>query len=254
MHNVCVVLPAYNEAPALRRLIPRILAVGHNMPWRLRGIVVDDGSQDETAAVIRNVKGWECIRHQCNQGLGAAINTGLCAAMRVADAVVVMDADDTHDPRCIPALVGALERKRWDVAVASRFIQGARVSGVPITRRIVSWGANTAMRVAVGRPGLTDYSSGYRAFRTGLLEAIASSQDERVVADTGFSATVELLLTALAWGATVGEIPIELAYERKPTRSAMNVSHTLLGGMRCYWRLGRAARSATRKNGSSMPA
>jgi dolichol-phosphate mannosyltransferase len=139
-----VVLPAYNEEQALPRLLAKLAPLYTEGRLGGRVIVVDDGSRDATADVARN---WgnpvELISHSRNMGLGAAIRTGLTHAICLAtpdDAIVTMDADDTHSPGLIPRMVQALG-EGYDLVIASRYQPGSRTLGVSATRRFLSRGA-----------------------------------------------------------------------------------------------------------------
>src|SRR4051794_31995339 len=134
--RVCVVLPAYNEQDALPPLLAAIKAALEPAEIPYRVIVVDDGSRDGTADVARRLAERmpvELVPHVKNQGLAAAIRTGLAAALAQCepnDVVVTMDCDNTHPPRLIPGMMAMIGDGR-DVVIASRFQPGARVIGVP---------------------------------------------------------------------------------------------------------------------------
>jgi dolichol-phosphate mannosyltransferase len=224
-------LAAYNEGRALGDVlngIARAFADGGVRVW-----VVDDGSTDDTATVARE---WvarlpvELLRHEQNRGLGAALHTGFSALLpriQSDDVVVTLDADNTHSPAQIPALVQPIVEGRADLAIASRFVFGARVVGVPWHRVWLSRGAMFLFRWIVPLPGVRDYTCGFRAFRGSLLIR-AAARWGRLATESGFAASAEILVKAGALEPRVQEIPLILRYDRKPGASKMRVGMTIL--------------------------
>lgn len=120
--RVFVLLPAYNEVSALGKLIPRI---GSVLKSNYSIIVVDDGSDDETAHLCRKYSNQypvKCVSHGVNRGLGAALRTGLEYILddsSGADLLVVMDADNTHSPEHIKSMLEKIDSS--DIVIASRY-------------------------------------------------------------------------------------------------------------------------------------
>ena len=149
--KIVVVLPAYNEAANLPTLLASIRApleaiAGDNHEI----IVVDDGSTDETAAIVEKAAAEapiSLIKHSRNRGLGNTLQTGLVAASQHDGVVITMDADNSHDPDFIADLVEAI-KKGNDVVIASRFQFGGAMVGVPWHRKILSIGASRVMKTA----------------------------------------------------------------------------------------------------------
>ncbi|MET1072773.1 MAG: glycosyltransferase family 2 protein, partial [Umezawaea sp.] len=144
-----VVLPAYNEEGSLPPLLGRLATL--SLAGGLTVWVVDDGSRDATAAITeRGVDGLDVrlVRHRVNLGLGRAVQSGLRAALEHAgpdDVVVVMDADDTHDPGLIPRLQAEIAAGA-DVVICSRFVDGGDDTTAPLGRRMLSRGAGRVFR------------------------------------------------------------------------------------------------------------
>ncbi|MDR7415139.1 MAG: glycosyltransferase [Armatimonadota bacterium] len=215
---VWVLLCAYNEAENLPGLLADLEAVARRLP--LRVLVVDDGSEDGTGEVARGRPGLyplEVVSHGHNRGLGAALRTGLTAILdrcRDGDVVVTMDADGSHRPAQIPQLVEAL-RQGADVVIASRYRQGSRVLGVPFLRRLLSLGARAVLSLRFPFPGVRDYTSGYRAYRAGLLRRAWERYREGWIRSSGFAAAAEILLTLRPFRPVVREVPLDLRYDLK---------------------------------------
>lgn len=231
IQEVAVVLPAFNEEKDLPNLLARIRETLTAQPFQYQVIVVDDGSADRTAEIAREAAKsmpLRLIQHEKNSGLGMAIQTGLSAAMKCADLVVVMDADNTHDPIHVMDMVTALERGDADVVIASRFQPGSVVVGVPAYRQMLSIGCFLLMKVLVPYRGVRDYSTGFRGYRAGILQRLAAAHGEdRLVEESGFVCMLEVLLKLRALGARAAEIPYTLRYDLKAGASKLRIWRTL---------------------------
>lgn len=229
---VFFVLPAYNEAEALPTLLARIQRVARSHPQLdVRVIVVDDGSSDATAQVAQSVPSLPVclVRHERNQGLSGALRSGFHAALKHAaddDAIITMDADDTHHPGQAPRMVALLE-EGYDIVIASRYQPGARIVGVPRVRRLLSDGMSLLFRFAYPIPGARDYSSGFRAYRAAVLRHAFAHYGETFISERGFTCMVDVLIKLARLGAVITEIPMVLRYDRKPGKSKMNVPRTV---------------------------
>jgi len=170
-----VVLPSHNEAENIGPLLEQIVSMSSTIPHPVRIIVVDDGSTDETAARVTAMPFQDRVRlvsHPRNQGLARALNTGLRAALAEpasADVVITLDADNTHDPKYMPAMIRKI-LDGCDVVIASRFAPSGEEVGVPPLRRFLSHGASWVFRATLRMRGVRDYTCGYRAYRREILE------------------------------------------------------------------------------------
>lgn len=229
---VIVVLPAYNEAEALPPLLARLslISVGH-FGSALSVVIVDDGSTNGTSQRVRSVNGLDVqvIIHDHNRGLSEALKTGLLAALKRAhddDIIITMDADDTHVPGLISRMTMLIEEGN-DVVIASRYVEGARVVGVPATRQFLSSMASLLFRCVYPVRGVRDYTCGYRAYRAQLLHAAYDRWGTDMISEPGFSCMVDILLKLGDLDAIMTEVPLILRYDRKPGRSKMNVRKTV---------------------------
>jgi len=156
--GVWVVIAAYNEAPMIGRVIDGLST--YVQPGCV--IVIDDASTDATSANAR-ASGAVVLRHPVNRGQGAALQTGITAALsRGAEVVVTFDADDQHDPADLPGMVEPILTHQADVVLGSRFTAGA-VSNVPKLRRTLLRCLLWATRLMT-RLKITDAHNGFRAF------------------------------------------------------------------------------------------
>lgn len=225
--KVTIVLPAYNEERDLPELLPRIrAALEARTDYRI--LVVDDGSHDATAEIVTafaRTMPVTLIQHPVNQGLGAAIRTGLKAAAELDGVVVTLDADNSQGPELIPEM---LERIGLgvDVVIASRFQPGAAEVGVPRHRVMLSHGASLFLRTLIGYPGVRDYSCGFRAYRVETLRQLIDAYGDNFLREKGFACMVELLVNLRRIRANIVEVPLVLRYDLKEGASKMRIMRT----------------------------
>jgi dolichol-phosphate mannosyltransferase len=230
---VIVTLPAYNEEQTLATLLERIRESMEENGIEYRVTVVNDGSTDGTRDIVdrmSDVMPLTCIDHEVNRGLGEAIRTGLFAAIEGAkdrDIIVTMDSDNTHTPGLIARMVRGI-REGNDVVIASRFQPGARVRGVPFYRRILSRAASLILRLAFPTPGVRDFTSGYRAYRAGVVKQAFATYGGEFVDESGFSCMVDILLKLRRIDAIINEVPLVLRYDMKYGVSKMLVVRTAI--------------------------
>ena len=199
--KTAVVIPTYNE----RENLPLLVAGIRKLPEPMRIIVVDDNSPDGTGAVAEDLAAGdgniEVIHRAGKEGLGTAHLAGFAAALPQADLIVTMDADLSHNPAHIPALL-ELARDGSDVVIGSRYVGGGSVD-FKIWRRALSSGGNI---IATGILGLRtrDNTSGFRCYRRAALEQIIN---QPFTAD-GYSFLMEILYRAKTAGLNLSETPI----------------------------------------------
>ncbi len=200
-----VLIPVYNHAGGVVSVIERALAL--NLPvW-----VVDDGSTDETAAVLARVHGITVLRHGTNRGKGAALLTGFEAMAGKADWAVTLDADGQHDPADIPSLIRTIPPGLRPIVIGRR--EGMIGDDVPWTSRFGRKFSNFWVRTA-GGPVLSDTQSGMRIYP--LPEVLGLGVRAR-----RFQFEVEILVRARWQGISVLEAPVQVSY----TPGMKRISH-----------------------------
>ncbi|MCS6825785.1 MAG: glycosyltransferase family 2 protein, partial [Caldilinea sp.] len=136
MATFSVVIPAYNEEDGICEIVQRVLATREALRKvgfdELELIVVDDGSKDRTAELVRVQPGVTLVQHARNSGYGAALKTGFAAAS--GEWIGFLDADGTYPPEYFPALLQAAQEQKADLVIGSR-MAGAE-SQMPLMRRI----------------------------------------------------------------------------------------------------------------------
>lgn len=242
---VWIVLPAYNEGENIGRLLQAIDQTADRARYLYRVLVVDDGSTDGTVdhclAVSISLP-VELLRHEVNEGLGVTLRDGLRSVTERAkddDIIVTMDADMSHPPALVHALVQAITEGR-DVVIASRFRSGAVVRGVPIHRQACSVVASGLFRLLRPVPGVRDFTCGYRAYRASLLRRAFAIHGVRFIQASGFDCMVEILMNLRQFQPVVGEVPLVLRYDWKGGVSKMQVWQT---ARRLLWHMVRRPRA-----------
>jgi dolichol-phosphate mannosyltransferase len=197
-----LVVPAYNEAANLTPLLERIDEALSGKEYIV--FIVDDGSEDETAALARELAERFPVRlleHSQNRGIATAFLTGLRAAVAESgddDAICVLEGDGTSDPALLSPMARALE-SGIDVAIASRHVAGGGYRGFPLKRLLLSRAANFLLRIVCRLPGVRDYTIFYRAYRSGPLSKALEAYGDRFTSVGGFACNAEMLL-CFVWG------------------------------------------------------
>lgn len=246
---IWIVLPAYNEAQALPKLLPKLDQTLRDRGADHRIVVVNDGSDDGSAAILEQLQATlplDVVTHPLNRGLGETERDGFeYVAARCApdDVIVRVEGDDTHDPAYIFVLLDKLA-SGFDVVNTSRFQPGGGQRGVDNYRAFISRCANLFMKVIFPIPGLHDFSCGFRAYRAGVIrDAVRIFGDEFVqLRGMGFTSTLEMVVKLDLLGCRFAEVPFVLRYDRKQSGSKMVGSITTVGyltmALLCHWPFG----------------
>lgn len=213
--GITVLIPAFNEARFIGSTVLRACEFAEHV------IVVDDGSKDTTAE-IAEAAGAILVRHPCNQGKGAALNTGFEKARELgAQVVVMLDADGQHLPEELAQVVKPVLAGEADIVIGSRYLD--RHCEVPRSRIWGHWFFNKFTHLASGTAS-TDSQSGYRAFSQAALQAITFCSQ-------GFSVESEMQFIAHEKGLRLLEVPITILYTDRPKRSVIGQGLSVLGGV-----------------------
>ncbi|NLM21707.1 MAG: glycosyltransferase family 2 protein [Peptococcaceae bacterium] len=233
--KVLIALPAYNEEAGIVDVLTNILRFGHRSRYQIEVLVVDDGSTDQTAHLVEQFAGQHdfvsLIRHEINKGLGEAVRTIFQYAtwhLDTDDVLVTMDADNTHNPFLIESMVSNLISRNLDMVVASRFAAGGCELGLKSLRKLYSRGAMLFFKLFFPIKNLNDYSSGFRAYRSGVIQQ-ALKEWEELITTNGFDCMAEIAAKFSRMGIRAGEVPLILRYELKKGESKMKVAQTVKG-------------------------
>jgi dolichol-phosphate mannosyltransferase len=231
---IFVIFPAFNEEKVIRPTLLALAAAMARTPYR--AVLVDDGSTDRTVAEAERAVAESAgalpltvLRHETNRGLGAGLRTGIYWCLDRAgeeDVIVTLDADNTHPPALIPALVAQLAEGH-DLAIASRYRAGAEVHGVPAHRRALSDVGRLVFQALYPIPGVRDYTCCFRAYRAPLLARARRVYGEDLCTARGFEAVMDLLLRLGPLGVRVSELGFVLDYGGRVGQSKMKVLRTV---------------------------
>lgn len=198
-----IVIPTYNEKQNLPGLFNQIFSL--NIP-SVEILIVDDNSPDGTSDWITSLSQenprLHLLKRPAKLGLGTAYVAGFKYALaRDYDVVMEMDADLSHNPKEIPSFLEKISK--CDLVIGSRYLTGVNVINWPLSRLILSVGANTYTRIITGLP-VRDATGGYKAFRRQVLEAINLDK----IHSDGYSFQIETTFKAWRKGFRICEIPI----------------------------------------------
>jgi glycosyltransferase involved in cell wall biosynthesis len=215
--RVLVIVPTYNEAENVERILERL----HASVPEAHALVVDDGSPDGTGDLAEKLAARDArvhlLRRTAKNGLGAAYIAGFrWALQRGYDVVFEMDADGSHAPEQLPDLLAALAGA--DLVLGSRYVPGGAVTDWPAHRLLLSRAGNRYTRWALRLP-LDDATGGFRAARAELIDRLPFDD----VASQGYCFQVDWAWRAVRAGARVAEVPITFT-EREFGRSKMSGS------------------------------
>ena len=214
--RVAVVIATYNERANVEQLIPALM----ESTAEPHVVIVDDNSPDGTGDAVRKAiehhpDRVKLVARSGKMGYGSAILAGFNSVLADDYGVVVtMDADFSHDPAAVASLVAGLENA--DLAIGSRYVGGIRILNWSLGRMLLSSGANLYVN-AILRYGVTDCTSGFRAYRAEVLRNI----DVERASSRGYSFLVELLELVVRNGYRVTEVPVVYT-ERRAGRSKMS--------------------------------
>ena len=226
--RVAVLIPTYNERDTLPVIVARLREVVPEADL----VVLDDNSPDGTGAVADALAASDprvSVLHRAGkEGLGAAYLAGFeWALARGYDAVVEIDADGSHRPEHLPALLAAAADA--DAVIGSRWVPGGSVVNWPMHRKALSLGGNLYVKVLLGMP-VNDATAGFRVYRADALRTMGLDD----VASQGYCFQTDLTWRAVRAGLTVVEVPITFVErevgDSKMSRDVMTESLRLITG------------------------
>jgi dolichol-phosphate mannosyltransferase len=200
--RLLVSLATYNERD---NIVPLVVEIFRTVPTA-EVLVIDDNSPDGTGKVVDEMAAHDPRVHVLHRPGKLGLGTALVAAMRYAmehhyDLLLNMDADFSHHPRYLPALLAGMDRH--DVMIGSRYVPGGGTANWPLSRRLISRSVNTLVRLLMRLPA-RDCSGAFRCYRVAKLEG---AHLERMLS-RGYSFQQEVLFRCYRAGCRLGEIPI----------------------------------------------
>ena len=230
-----VIIPTYNEKENIENIIRTVFSLEH----RFDILIIDDGSPDGTANIVKNLMAVEfkdrlhLVERQGKLGLGTAYIAGFKWALEHGyEYIFEMDADFSHDPNDVPRLYKACAEDGADVAIGSRYVTGVNVVNWPMGRVLMSYYASKYVRIVTGIP-VHDTTAGFKCYRRRVLETI----DLDAIRFKGYAFQIEMKFTAYKLGFKIKEVPV-IFVNRELGTSKMSggiFGEALFGVMRLRW-------------------
>ncbi len=226
IHRVLIILPTYNEADSLIKVVDAVLG----LPENLDILVVDDSSPDGTAGLVKNHSAFDkrvfLLLRPSKQGLATAYKEGFQWGLKQGyDVCMEMDSDLSHDPQDISRLLQTLKNGA-DIVIGSRYLNGISVINWPLRRLLVSIGAGIYTRWITGLP-LTDPTGGFKAIHKNVIKHL----DWEQVKSEGYGFQIEVSFFAHKMGFRLKEIPI-IFTERRDGDSKFSMSIAVEAALR----------------------
>ena len=229
-----VIIPTYNERENIENIIRAVFALEHGFHI----LVIEDGSPDGTAAIVRSLQQefperLFMVERKGKLGLGTAYIAGFkWALQRNYEYVFEMDADFSHNPQDLPRLYRACSEEEADVAIGSRYVSGVNVVNWPMGRVLMSYFASKYVRLITGLP-IHDTTAGFVCYRSHVLKTI----DLDSIRFKGYAFQIEMKFTAYKCGFKIKEVPV-IFINRELGTSKMNSSifgEAIFGVIRLKW-------------------
>ncbi|MCD8292821.1 MAG: polyprenol monophosphomannose synthase [Prevotellaceae bacterium] len=229
-----VIIPTYNE----RENIENIVRAVFRLEEGFHVLVIDDGSPDGTAAIVKALQKEFAARlflleRSGKLGLGTAYIAGFRWALaHNYDFIFEMDADFSHNPNDLPRLYKACSREGADVAIGSRYVSGVNVVNWPMGRVILSYFASKYVQLITGMP-VHDTTAGFVCYRREVLDSIRLDK----IRFKGYAFQIEMKFTAYRCGFRLKEVPV-IFINRELGTSKMNgsiIGEAMFGVMRLKW-------------------
>ncbi|MCC9167145.1 polyprenol monophosphomannose synthase [Pontibacter harenae] len=218
MKESLVIIPTYNERENIEAMVRKVMSLNH--PFDL--LVIDDGSPDGTADVVRQLQEEFPDRLYLETrtgklGLGTAYIHGFKYALkRGYEYIFEMDCDFSHNPDDLVRLYRACAVEGNDVAIGSRYVQGVNVVNWPMSRVLMSYFASHYVRLITGMP-IADTTAGFKCYRSKVLQTIQLNKIRFV----GYAFQIEMKFLAYKFGFKIVEVPI-IFTDRTKGQSKMN--------------------------------
>lgn len=218
MSSNLVIIPTYNEKENIENIIRAVFS----LPIPFHVLVIEDGSPDGTAAIVKKLQTefstqLFMVERKGKLGLGTAYIAGFKWAIEHKyDYIFEMDADFSHNPNDLPKLYNACANQGADVAIGSRYVTGVNVVNWPMGRVLMSYLASKYVRFVLG-VNISDTTAGFKCYRREVLETIELDK----IRFKGYAFQIEMKYTAFECGFTIKEVPI-IFINRELGTSKMN--------------------------------
>ncbi len=212
--SVFIIVPAFNESEALANVLDQLTRSPYNV------IVIDDGSSDDTSAIALRFP-VVVLRHICNLGQGAALQTGITYALARAETkfIITFDSDGQHEANDLERLLRPLRQQTCDVVLGSRFMPGGETVNMEFSKRVLLRAAARFTRLLTGLR-VTDSHNGLRALTRAAAERICISQNRMAHAS-------QILAQIAAAGLSYCEAPVKIVYTAYSKQKGQSIFNSL---------------------------
>ncbi len=214
MSDSLVIIPTYNEKENIEKIVRRIFSLEKDFHI----LIIDDGSPDGTAGIVKDLSGEFSGRLFLEEragklGLGTAYIYGFRWALkRPYEYIFEMDADFSHNPEDLPRLYDACAKEGADVAIGSRYTRGGKIINWPAGRVMMSYYASVYVRMILWI-GISDTTAGFKCYKRKVLETI----DFEKIRFVGYAFQIEMKYNAWKHGFRIKEVPITFTDRREGT-------------------------------------
>tara|TARA_Y100000590_G_scaffold454080_1_gene600262 strand:- start:954 stop:1712 length:759 start_codon:yes stop_codon:yes gene_type:complete len=237
---IWLILPCYNEKQNLVKIINKIKILISKKKYKIKVIIIDDGSIDGTELLFSKYKKRNKInknlfiyykKHEQNQGLHKALDTGfryIISKSKKNDIIVSLDADNTHPIGSLPRLISNI-KNGYNVVIASRYVRGAKVIGLPKYRLFLSYCAALVFKVFFRINVVKDFTCNFRGYEASLIKKCYKKY-KQFISERGFACVPDILLKIhmLDTNIKFSEVPLILKYDLKIGRSKMKIFTTII--------------------------
>ena len=229
-----IIIPTYNECENIEAMVAKVFSLAGDYSL----LVVDDGSPDGTAEIVRGLmqsypERLFMIEREGKLGLGTAYITGFKWALeREYGYIFEMDADFSHDPNDLPRLYSACHDEGYDVAIGSRYVSGVNVVNWPIGRVLMSYFASKYVKMVTGFQ-VHDTTAGFKCYKRRVLKTIELDK----IKFKGYAFQIEMKFTAYKIGFKIKEVPVIFVNRREGTSKMSGgiFGEAFFGVMRLRW-------------------
>ncbi|MBA4299382.1 polyprenol monophosphomannose synthase [Algoriphagus alkaliphilus] len=213
-HQKLVIIPTFNELENIQEMVQTVMALEGDFSL----LIIDDGSPDGTAAVVKSLQSTypdrlHLLERKGKLGLGTAYITGFKWALaRSYDFIFEMDCDFSHDPKDLIRLYDTVKDRNYDLAIGSRYITGVNVVNWPIGRVLMSYFASVYVKFITGLP-IKDATAGFKCYHRSVLEGIKLEEVKFI----GYAFQIEMKFTSWKLGFKIIEVPIIFTDRTKGT-------------------------------------
>lgn len=230
---IYILLPCYNEYENLLILIDKINNIITKKRYRVKLIIVNDGSTDQTESKISKIKKKSkgqiyYVKHKKNLGLNMSLFTGFKKFLEISkkeDIVITLDSDNTHPISLIPNIVELLRKKKCDIVIASRFQKNSKIRGLSLFRKTLSEGARFIYKLSFSIPNVEDYTCNFRGYSFYTLKK-SNLIKKNFFIGKDFSVVADLLIniSSKISDLKIIEVPLNLRYDFKIGESKLKIT------------------------------